>query len=70
MQVSPRHKEQPDENELNRLRKAGADRIRADAELRAAVYAARDAGGSVRTIAEAGQISTRTVQNWLSDRAQ
>lgn len=51
-----------------RLVRAGNRKREADAELKAAVLAAKDAGGSVRVIAEQAQISTRTVQNWLAER--
>ncbi len=70
MQVSPRRRDYPDEGAMRRLEEAGARREEADAELRAAVYAAKDAGGSVRVIAEAARLSTRTIQNWLRDRPQ
>ncbi|MDN4616386.1 hypothetical protein P5G50_18215 [Leifsonia sp. F6_8S_P_1B] len=64
----PRRREYPPEPALQRLREAGEKRAEADAELRAAVYAAKDAGGSVRVIAEEARISTNTVQVWLKQR--
>lgn len=70
MEVSPRRRELPDEAALKRLQAAAVARSNADAELRAAVRAARLAGGSVRVIAETAGLSTRTVQDWLKDRIE
>ncbi len=50
------------------LRAAGEQRVAADAQLRAAVLAAVDTGGSIREVARLGQLSTHTVQQWLRDR--
>lgn len=52
----------PDQHE--RLRAAGAARRSADVELRDAVLAILDEGGSVRAVAAAAEISTNTVQRW------
>lgn len=68
MQVSPRRRDYPDEGAMRRLQEAAERREAAESELREAVYAARDTGGSVRVIAELAQLSTRTVQDWLRDR--
>lgn len=65
MRVSPRRRELPDEATLERLRKAAKAKRAADAELKAAARSAKEAGGSVRVIAEVADLSTRTVQNWL-----
>jgi transposase-like protein len=40
----------------------------ADAEMRAAVQDANNAGGSIRAIANEINRSTRTIQNWLHDK--
>lgn len=63
----PRPREMPDPDALQRLRRAGISRHKADAELREAVVAASQAGGSVRVIAEVGQLSTFTVRNWIKE---
>lgn len=65
MDVSPRRRELPTPDALKRLRAAADFKQRADSELKAAVRAAREAGGSVRVIAEEAGLSTRTVQDWL-----
>lgn len=70
MNVSPRRRELPTDAALRRLQNAAAVRSDADAEMRAAVRAARDAGGSVRVIAEVAGLSTRTVQLWLKDDSE
>jgi transposase-like protein len=70
MDVSPRRRELPSEDALRRLREAAVARSAAEAEIRAAVRAARVAGGSVRVIAEEAGLSTRTVQQWVKDLAQ
>lgn len=54
-----------DDAHRDRLERAAAARRDADAEMRAAVLAAADAGGSVRVIAEAGRLSTATVRDWI-----
>ncbi|MBL3752948.1 hypothetical protein D2E64_22590 [Mycobacteroides abscessus] len=43
--------------------------VDADDEMRAAVRDAKDAGGSIRAIADEIGRSTRTIQNWLKDTA-
>ncbi len=63
--MSPRPVRSPREPELSRLRAAGALRKRADADLRVAVASAARAGGSVREIARAAQLSSATVRAWL-----
>ncbi|MCE0459522.1 hypothetical protein [Curtobacterium flaccumfaciens] len=63
----PRPRDTPDAEALQRLRKAGTSRRKADAELREAVIAASRAGGSVRVIAEVGQLSTFTVRTWIKE---
>lgn len=65
MVVSPRRRELPDAGSLERLRQASEGKARADSELKAAVRAAKEAGGSVRVIAEIANLSTRTVQDWI-----
>lgn len=55
----------PDAETMQRLISAKDRRRAAEAELRAAVQAARDKGGSIRVIADAAGLSTRTVQDWL-----
>jgi hypothetical protein len=70
MDVSPRRREFPDEDALKRLRAAVDARAQAEAEIRAAVRAARAAGGSVRVIADEAGLSTRTVALWLKDDAE
>lgn len=67
MDVSPRRRLVPDAAALDRLVKAADAKAAADAELKAAVRAAKAAGGSVRVIAEAAGLSTRSVQDWLKD---
>jgi dihydrodipicolinate synthase/N-acetylneuraminate lyase len=67
--VTPRPRKQLDDDSLERLRRAAAGLRAAKAEQRDAVVAAAEAGGSVRVIAEAGEVSTRTVQDWLAHRA-
>lgn len=67
MDVSPRRRQVPDAAALDRLLKAADAKAVADTELRAAVRAAKEAGGSVRVIAEAAGLSTRSVQDWLKD---
>jgi transposase len=56
--------------ERERLRTAAADVDAAAVELKAAVLAARGAGGSVRAIAAELGKSTRTIQNWLEEVRQ
>lgn len=63
----PRPRDTPDAEALQRLRRAGTSRRKADAELREAVIAASRAGGSVRVIAEVGQLSTFTVRTWIKE---
>jgi hypothetical protein len=70
MPVSPRRREFPTEDALKRLQAAAETRADAEAEMRAAVRAARAAGGSVRVIADVAGLSTRTVQLWLKDEAE
>jgi dihydrodipicolinate synthase/N-acetylneuraminate lyase len=65
MDVSPRRRDIPDAVALDRLLKAAGAKTDADAELKAAVRAAKAAGGSVRVIAEFAHLSTRTVQDWV-----
>ena len=67
MPVAPRPRKMPDDEALNRLRRAARSRDRADAELRAAVIAASEDGGSIRVIAEAGELSTATVRAWVDE---
>ena len=64
----PRHRELPDDDSIARLERAVEGRRKSDAELRAAVVAAVDRGGSVRAVAEMAHLSTRTIQNWIKDR--
>ena len=66
--MSPRPKQPPAGEVAELLRAAGEQRVAADAQLRAAVLAAVDAGGSIREVARLGQLSTHTVQQWLRDR--
>lgn len=63
----PRPRDMPEPEALQRLRRAGTNRRKADAELREAVVAASRAGGSVRVIADAGQLSTFTVRTWIKE---
>lgn len=63
----PRPRDMPEPEALQRLRRAGNSRRKADVELREAVIAASRAGGSVRVIAEAGHLSTFTVRNWIKE---
>lgn len=63
----PRPRELPDDAALDRLRRARAKRRAIDTEMREAVIAASRAGGSIRVIAEAGQLSTATVRNWVKE---
>lgn len=65
----PRRRQFPSEAALKRLQDAATERANADAEMRAAVRAARDAGGSVRVIAEVAGLSSRTVLSWLKDES-
>ncbi len=67
MPVSPRPRREPGPEELERLRRLATRRRAVDAELRAAVIAASAAGGSVRVIAQAGNLSTSTVYHWLKE---
>ncbi|WP_202375140.1 helix-turn-helix domain-containing protein [Mycobacteroides abscessus] len=52
-----------------RLHTAARHMVDADDEMRAAVRDAKDAGGSIRAIADEIGRSTRTIQNWLKDTA-
>ncbi|MBT1630452.1 helix-turn-helix domain-containing protein [Curtobacterium flaccumfaciens pv. oortii] len=63
--MTPRPRKEPPPDALERLRKAGQNRAHAEVEIKAAVLAASDAGGSVRVIAEVGQLSTATVRQWV-----
>ncbi|HUH68883.1 MAG TPA: helix-turn-helix domain-containing protein [Mycobacterium sp.] len=51
--------------ERKRLRATERRLGEADTEMRAAVQAAHQAGGSIRSIAAEIGRSTRTIQNWL-----
>jgi len=53
-----------------RLHAAARNVSDADQEMRAAVHDAHQAGGSIRAIATEINRSTRTIQNWLHDRAE
>ena len=64
----PRRRDEPDDKTVARLERAAKRKQAADEELRAAVYAAADAGGSIRVIAEFAQLSTSTVRIWLKQR--
>lgn len=66
----PRRRQLPDDEAVEKLVRAAEARRHAEAELREAVYAASDAGGSIRVIAELAQVGTRTVQDWLKNRPQ
>lgn len=57
------------QQERARLRGASEDLAAAADELQAAVYAAWQAGGSVREIAEELGKSTRTIQDWIARRS-
>lgn len=50
-----------------RLKRARRAKEAAEREFREAVVAARQAGGSIREVAELAAISTRTVQDWASE---
>ncbi|MFF1633990.1 hypothetical protein [Leifsonia sp. NPDC058248] len=65
--MSPRRRDYPSAAAIDRLRNATQAKTAADAELKAAVQAAKASGGSVRVIAELANLSTRTVQDWLKD---
>lgn len=74
MSVAPRTKLHPTTDTLERLRTAAGKRERADtkaaeaqAELRAAVIAASEAGGSIRVIADIGNLSTATVRKYVQE---
>ncbi len=56
--------------QLRRLRAADRLAEKATAELRAAVYEAAAAGGSVRVIAETIGRSPTTVQKWLREEVE
>lgn len=64
MHVSRPRKELDDEHR-QRLENAAISRRKSDAEMKAAVIAASQAGGSVRVIATAGGLSTATVRDWI-----
>jgi transposase-like protein len=51
-----------------RIRAARDAKTVADAELRAAVVAALEAGGSVREVAKVAGLNPDTVQRWSQDR--
>lgn len=67
MRVTPRPRKLPDPDVLERLRGVGQLRAAVEIEIRAAVAAASEAGGSVRVIAEIAQVAPGTVQQWLKD---
>lgn len=67
MTVAPRPKNLPPETALRRLAEAATAVDKARAELKAAIIAASEAGGSIRVLASVGGISTRTVQDWLQE---
>ena len=61
-----RPRKELDQAHRERLERAATARRSAEAEMRAAVIAAATTGGgSVRVIAEAGQLSTATVRDWI-----
>ncbi|WP_374762435.1 helix-turn-helix domain-containing protein [Mycolicibacterium mageritense] len=55
------------EPERTRLLAAAQAETAAASELRAAVHAAHDAGGSIREIAGLLGVSTNTIQRWLKE---
>ena len=63
-----RRREMPDDQSVARLQRAAQQRKDIEEELRQAVFAALDSGGSYRVVAELAGVSTRTIQNWLKDR--
>jgi transposase-like protein len=62
-----RPRQELDAAHRGRLERAAEARRRSDAEMKAAVLAASEAGGSVRVIAEAGKLSTATVRDWIKN---
>jgi DNA invertase Pin-like site-specific DNA recombinase len=62
--VSPKLSSPPTPTMRRRLVDAGEAARKADAELRASVIDALDAGVSVREVAALTDISTNTVQRW------
>lgn len=62
-----RPRKELDETTRERLNRAAGARRRSDDEMKAAVLAAAANGGSVRVIAEEGQLSTATVRAWIKN---
>jgi hypothetical protein len=66
--MSPRPRNEIPDDLAVRLAKVTAAKAVADAEHKAAVLAALDAGGSVRRVADLAGLSPTTVQNWKAER--
>jgi hypothetical protein len=66
--MSPRPPVPPPDDLAQDLRAVAVEKAVVDARLKEAVFAAIDAGGSVREVARLGQIAPSTVQLWIRDR--
>jgi transposase-like protein len=62
----PAQQKPPPEDHLKRLHALARRRTSVMDELRDAVVAAVAAGGSVRTVATAADVSTATVRDWVA----
>jgi len=66
--VTPNRKRPPLPGALLKLIEATAARDVANEAYKNALFEAVDSGGSIREVAAAGKISTRTLQDWLKKR--